>query len=209
MGQQFGGDIGADGLEPALGVAEPRCQCRAQEQVVAARDDLAPGAAHHPGTAPEPSADGKVGMTGDQRGDQWGQRGQIGRQVDVHVGQDRRVGDRPHRTQCPPAPLLLQPHHPHVRQFAGQRAGDPRCVVGAGVVGDGDPEREREVLAQMAVQPVDRVSQHGLFVEHRDDDIEHRHTAVGGDQRGISSTHRGNVGDGHALQHPVPDWAGG
>ncbi len=61
----------------------------------------------------------------------------------------------------------------------------------------------------MAMQSVDRISQYGLLVEHWDDDIEHRNAAFGGDQGGVSAAHRGEIGDGHALQHAVPDWAGG
>ena len=46
--QQLAGGVGADRLETALGVGESGPQRGAQDEVVAARDDLALGAADHP-----------------------------------------------------------------------------------------------------------------------------------------------------------------
>ena len=48
--QQPAGDVGADRLEAALGVGEPGCQRAAQQQVVAAGDELPLGAADDPAT---------------------------------------------------------------------------------------------------------------------------------------------------------------
>ena len=48
MRQQPLGDVGADGLEAALRVGKARGQRGLQDQVVAARDDLTLGPAHHP-----------------------------------------------------------------------------------------------------------------------------------------------------------------
>jgi hypothetical protein len=48
VGQQLVCDVSADRLESALGIREPGLQSRLQDQVVAARDDLALGATHHP-----------------------------------------------------------------------------------------------------------------------------------------------------------------
>ena len=88
-------DVGADRLETALRVGESGGERGFEDQVVAARDDLALGAAHHPGAAAQPGADGEVGVARDQRGDKRSQRGEVGRQVDVHVGEHRGVGRRP------------------------------------------------------------------------------------------------------------------
>ena len=89
-GQQLAGDVAPDRLEAALGVAEPGAQRAVQQQVVAARDDLALGPAQRPGAAGEPGPDGEVGVSAEQGGDQGEQRVEVGGQVDVHVDQDRR-----------------------------------------------------------------------------------------------------------------------
>ena len=93
--------VGPDGLEAALGVGEPGGQRAAQQQVVAAGDELALGPADHPGGRRQPGADGQVGVPGDERGDQRQQRGQVGRQVDVAVGEHLRVRGRPRLRAAP------------------------------------------------------------------------------------------------------------
>ena len=45
-------------------------------------------------------------------------------------------------------------------------------------------------FAQVAMQPVDRVGQDGLLVVDRNDDVEHRDTALSGDQCGVAHAHR-------------------
>ncbi len=162
-------------LKPHCASENPRRQGGFQDQVVAARDDLALGAAHHPGAAAQPGADGKVGVAGDQRRDERGECGEVGRQVDVHVREHRSVGRRPHRVQRAAAALLLEPHHPDIGELGGEVFGDPGRVIDAGVVGDRDAGRKRELVPQVAVQPVHRIRQRGLLVVHRDHHIEHGH----------------------------------
>ena len=166
-------DVGADRLEATLRIGETGRQGGFQNQVVAARDDLALGTAHHPGSAAQPGADGKVGVAGDQRRDKRGERGEVGRQVDVHVDEHRCVGGRPHRVQCTAASLLLEPHHPDVGELGREFFGDHGRVVDAGVVRDRDAGRKRELVPQMAVQPVHRIRQRGLLVVDRDHHVEH------------------------------------
>ena len=171
-------DVGTDRLEAALRIGEPGGQGGFQDQVVAARDDLALGAAHHPGAAAQPGTDGEVGVAGDQRRHQRGERGEVGRQVDVHVREHRSVGRRPHRVQRAAAALLLEPHHPDIGELGGELFGDPGRVIDARVVGDGDAGGKRELVPQVAVQPVHRIRQRGLLVVHRDHHVEHRHPAA-------------------------------
>ena len=83
------------------------------------------------------------------------------------------------------AALLLQPHDPDVGQLGGQFGGDPGRVVDAGVVGDRDARLEREVLPQMAMQPVHRIGEGGLLVVHRHHDVEHRHARGAGREGGV------------------------
>ena len=55
-------------------------------------------------------------------------------------------------------------------------------VVDAGVVGDRDADGYGKLLAQVAVQPVDRIGQGGLLVVHGHDDVEHRHAELTSDE---------------------------
>ena len=82
--------VAADGLEAALRVAELRAQDRVQDAVVAARDELALRAAHDPRAVRQPRADREVAVAGHQRRDEREQPAQVGREVDVHVGDDPR-----------------------------------------------------------------------------------------------------------------------
>ena len=174
VGQQLSSHIGTNRLETALGVGESRRQCRFENEVVAARDDLALRSPSDVRAARQAGADREVRVAGDQRRHQGAERGQIGRQVDVGVDEDGRVGGRPHVVQCPSPPLLLETHAADVAQLGGQLRCDVRGVVGAGVVGDRDARCERHRIVQIAVQPVHRIRQHGLFVVDGDDDVEHR-----------------------------------
>lgn len=190
--QQTARHVGAHRLEAALGVGEVRAQRCPQQQVVAARDDLALGPAHHAGRGVEPGADGQVGMPGDQRCDQGQQCVQVGGQVDVHVGDHLRVGAFPHRPQRPPAPLRGQVHHAHVVQFFGEQLCDLQRVVGARVVGDRDARREGESVAQVGVQSADAHAEVGLFV------VDGYHHVQHGRARGLGPFRRR---DGRSLGH--------
>jgi hypothetical protein len=98
--------FGPHRLEPALRVAETGAQNRAQQQVVGPGDHLPFGTAHHPGRLGEPASDGDVAVPGQQGRDQRKQGGEIGRQVDVHVGDDPGVAAAPHRVQGAAASFL-------------------------------------------------------------------------------------------------------
>ncbi len=171
--QQPLGDLVPDRLEPALGVAETGGEGGAQDQVVGARDELPLRSPHHPRTPGQPGADGQVGVAGDQRGDQREERVEIGGEVDVHIGEDRGVGGRPHRPQGP----ARAPSPPAVRtapgQLGGERGGHGRGGVGAGVVGDGDAEGVREGPREMAVESDHAAVEVLLLVVNGDDDVEH------------------------------------
>ena len=56
------------------------------------------------------------------------------------------------------------------------RLSDSGSVIDAGVVRDRDASRKGELVPQMAVQPIHRIRQRGLFVVNRDHHIEDRHT---------------------------------
>ncbi len=130
-GSRLPRDVGADCLETTLCVGEARGQRRFQDQVVAARDDLPLGAAHHPRATAQPGADRQVRVAGDERRHQRGERREVGGQVDIHVRQHGRVRRGPHRMQRSAAPLLLEAHDPYVGQLRGQFArrcrGCRRC----------------------------------------------------------------------------------
>src|SRR5205814_930051 len=92
VGEQLAGDVGADGFEAALGVAEFRGEGAFEDQVVAAGNELALRAADDAGAFGEAAADGQVRVTGQQRRDERAERGEVGGQVHVHVGQHGGVG---------------------------------------------------------------------------------------------------------------------
>ena len=92
----------------------------------------------------------------DQRGDQRQQRGEVGRQVDVAVG-EHRASEAAHTARSArPRPFSSQPHAPRPRGARRRGARDRRGGVGAGVVGDRDPEAVRELRGQVGVQAPDR-----------------------------------------------------
>ena len=157
-------------------------QGAAQQQVVAAGDELPLRRRGRPasrGASRVPIARSECpeisGATSGQ------QRGQVGGQVDVHVGEHGRVRGRPDRAQRPAAALLLQPHRRAPPGSSPASApGDRRGGVGAGVVGDRDPEAVRELRGQVGVQPPDRRLEVGLLVVDGDDDVEHDAAGGGG-----------------------------
>ena len=106
-GSEAPGDVGPHGLEAALRVARTRCAgSPAEDQVVGAGDGLALGAPHHPRARGEPGPDGDVAVARQQGRDEGQQGVEVGRQVDVHVGDDGRLARRPRGPQRP-APALV------------------------------------------------------------------------------------------------------
>ena len=119
-------------LKPHCASEKPGGERAAQQQVVAAGDELPLRPAHHPRAAREPAADREVGVPGQQRRDQRQQRGQVGGQVDVHVGEHRRVGGGPDGAQRAAAALLGQVHDRRPRRSSaassrGDRERARRC----------------------------------------------------------------------------------
>ena len=99
--------------------------------------------------AGQPGADRDVAVAGQQRGDQRQQRVQVGGQVDVHVG------DHPRR-RWPTRRAAARGRGPSRRGARRATPGSSRPArwrrpgaVGAGVVGDRDRGREREVRRQV------------------------------------------------------------
>ena len=122
--QQLPGGVGADRLEPALRVGEAGAQHGVQQPVVAARDQLALGAAHDPRAGRETRPDRHVAVPGQQRGEQRRERAQVGRQVGVHVADHVGVAALPGRAQRAAAALLGQRDQLDARQVGRQRHAD-------------------------------------------------------------------------------------
>ena len=127
-------DIGPHRLEAALRVAHACREDGAQDQVVAARDELALRVARHVRSRREARADRDVGVTGDERRDEREERVEIGREVDVHVRddvgvarsstRDRSAKPRPLRSRCTRADageLALEPLGLRPRAVGGAR----------------------------------------------------------------------------------------
>jgi hypothetical protein len=75
-------------LKPHCASGKARPHQGPQQQVVAARDELALGPADDPGAAGQPGADGQVAVPGQQRCDEREQGVQVCRQIDIRVGED-------------------------------------------------------------------------------------------------------------------------
>ena len=120
-GQQLARDVGAHRLEAALRIGEAGTEHAAQHQVVTARDEFALRSAHHPRRRRQPGADRDVGVAGDQRRHQWHQRRQVGRQVDVHVGDHVGRRGHPRGVQRTAAALAVEVNDVDVGQFLGER----------------------------------------------------------------------------------------
>ena len=166
--------VAADGLEAALRVGEAGGERRPQQEVVAARDDLPLRAPSHPRGPGQPGADREVGVTAEQRRDERQQRSEVGREVDVHVGEHLGVGVEPDLVQRAATPLLVEVDNLDVLELVAETPGDRQRPVRGGVVRDRDPEGVREGLGEVVVEPPDARLEVVLLVEHGDDDVEDR-----------------------------------
>ena len=207
-GSSSRGDVGADRLEAALRVGEPRAAASPRSmQVVAAGDELPLRPADHPRAAGQPGADGEVGVAGDQRRDQRQQGVEVGGQVDVHVGEHRRVASA--TTPC----CSARPR-PFSSRWTARTSGSSRGragaaiaerAVGAGVVGDGDPEGVGQVLAQVGVQAAHAALPGRFLVVDGDHDVDERGHGAGP----VWSARSWRVGSGGSmpatLRWPCPE----
>ena len=112
-------------------------------------------------------------MAGEQRRDERQQR-RAGRSRGRRPCRRRRARRSPTRRRAArargPCARGAAPATP--RERPGQHAGDRGRVVGARVVGDDDPPRERELGVEEAVQAADAALEPGLLVVDRDDDVD-------------------------------------
>ena len=179
--QQLRRRVAAQGLEAALGIAEAALQRELEQQVVRPRNQLALGSADDVRTGREPRADGDVAMTGQQRRDQREQGGQRGREIDVHVGDDRRLAGRPCRAERVAPPLAGQVHGRHAAHGRGQLVRHLVGVVRAGVVDHGDERAEGERFVEERAQGGDALGQLCRLVVDRHDDLDIQRDAAGVD----------------------------
>ena len=171
-GQQLSSAIGADRLKAALRVAEPRGERRTQEEVVGARAELALGPSYDVRSAGKARSDREVAVTRQQGRHEGEERCEIGREVDVHVGEDIGVRGAPHLAECATSALEIEMHGAHTGETVGQSAGDRPRAVGARVVGDGDARGVRDVAREEGVEPFDAGREVLLLVVDRNDDVE-------------------------------------
>ena len=117
-----------------------------------------------------------------QRRQQRAQRGQIGGEVHVHVGQDGRRRGQPDFPEGVAAALFLEVHHGHLTEFPGHALGGHERAVRARVVRHGDAERVREGAAQVGVEPAQALLQVTFLVVDRDGHVEHGDSGGGVDR---------------------------
>ena len=159
-------------LNPHWASENPAPSAARSDQVVGPGDQLALRAAHDPRAATQAGPDGQVRVPGEQGGQQRQNSSEVRGQIGVHVGQDGRIASRPDLAQCPAATLGGQVDSAHLGHIARQPAGDLPGQVGAGVVGDRDPEGVRQDGAQVGVQAQHAALQGRLLVVHRDHDVD-------------------------------------
>ena len=139
--------VAAQRLEAALGIAEAAAaSVSLSNRLYAPRNQLALRAAHDVRARRQPGADGHVAVPGQQRGHQRQERGQGGREVHVHVRDDRSVARRPRRTQRVAAALAGQVHGGDAAHGRGQVVRHLVGAVRAGVVDHGDERRGRGTI---------------------------------------------------------------
>ena len=123
--------VGPDGLEPALGVGEAGAEGGAQDQVVGAGDQLPLRAPDHPRHRAQSAADGHVGVARHQRRDEREQGVEVGRQVDVEIGEHGGVARAPHRASGPgpgPSGRGGRPPPPGARRLRARAMSRVRSV---------------------------------------------------------------------------------
>jgi len=116
---------------------------------------------------------------------------EVGGEVDVRVGDDRRVAGHPGGAQRPAPALAVEVDGAYAVELGGQPGGDPPRLVGAGVVDDRHDRGEREPLVQEKVEPPDRRVEVVLVVVDGEDDLH-------GDGAHLGAEHEaGGRGGGH------------
>jgi hypothetical protein len=201
--QELAGAVGSNRLEPALGVREPRAEHDVQDRVVRARDELTLRAADHARAARKAGSDGEIAVPGEQRRDERQERRQLRREVDVHVGEHLRVARAPDGVECAPPPLHIEAHRSNGSELCGESRCDLPGPVGAAVVGDRHPGREREPFGQEVMEAADAFLQpHGL-VEHGDHDLDLGRVVRGGHRLDSRCRELGCRGNTHAEQCPA------
>ena len=103
--EQLQRGVAIDGLEATLGVAHPRVQEDAEQQVVGARDEFSLRSAHDARAAGQSGADGNLSVARQEGSDQWQERRERSGEIDVHVGHHARGGAGPGSAQREAAAL--------------------------------------------------------------------------------------------------------
>ena len=187
-------DVGADGLEAALRIPHVGAEHRLQDEVVRATDQLPLRRARDPAARRQPAPDGDVGVTGHERSHEWQEGAEVGREVDVHVGDDPRVARQPRAPERQTASLAVEVDGPHTGHPGGEGSGRRPRLVRRGVVDDRDPPRQREALAEVEVEPGDAGLQHVGLVVDRDDDVDDGHRGLGRPRRRLVPDARPRAG---------------
>ena len=167
-------DVGADGLEPTLRVAQAGGEHRPQDQVVRLRDELASRSPSHVGARREAATDREVRVTGHQRCDEGKQRVEAGRQVDIHVRDHRSVARHPRSAQCQTSPFSIEVNDADPRQLGRQSFGHRERGVTRRVVRDGHPPGEGKSGREIHVQPADARLEHLRLVVDRNHHLDRR-----------------------------------
>jgi len=124
-----------------------------QQHVVTARDQLALEAARDLRTGCEARPDREVSASFEQWEHKLTQRRQVGRQIDIHVGEDIRIASHPCDAQRVAAALAIEVQDLDVLELVSEHPRDVERHVAARLIGDRDLSRDGEALREVRVQP--------------------------------------------------------
>ena len=201
--------LAADGLEPALEVAQTATQREPHDVAVGTRDELAFGTPDHLRPSREPGADRQVAVARENGPDQGQQGGERGGEVDVHVGHHLGPAGRPGGSQRVAATLAGEDERLDPVEGGRQPLRRQGGAVGAAVVGDGDERAERERVVEVAAKCGDVLLQDVHLVVDGNDDLDRDGTCVRRDAGRAASEYgaarrRASVPRADARARPEP-----
>src|SRR5438128_5521750 len=111
-------------------------------------------------------------MPGDERRNQGEEGVQVGGQIDIHIGDDRRVTLQPRLPYGAASALGFVAHGADTARLEHQPLGDRPGRIGTRVVDDGDPRLKRKLVVEVSPQPANSPLEFALLVVEGDSDLD-------------------------------------
>src|SRR5579863_10540030 len=116
---QLARSLGPESFEAALRVRKVVAQGRSQDEVVHPRDELALWSPYHSRTWRKPRTDSHVAVACEERGHERQEGVEIGREVDIHICDDRSAALEPCLSQRAAPAFLLEVERTHAVELFG------------------------------------------------------------------------------------------